>query len=126
MTRLSGRFVTAVGGTTSTNSKTTIYLTGGGFPNYFPRSSHRDKDAPAYIKNFGGACDGLYKCGLSPRIWRIISEKCTHLSYYSAQGRRLPDVAARAVVVGGETYHIGGTSAGSPVRHLQDKYVSCT
>lgn len=48
---------------------------------------------------------------------------------YSAKGRGFPDVAARGdkfrVVVGGNTSHIGGTSASSPVRHPQDKSSRC-
>ena len=48
---------------------------------------------------------------------------------YSATGRGYPDVAARGnnyqVVVGGKTYHIGGTSASAPVRDPRDKFVLC-
>jgi len=64
MTRLSGPFVTAVGGTTGIRPETAIYLTGGGFSNYFPRPSYQDKVIPAYIKDLNGTYDGLYKCGL--------------------------------------------------------------
>ena len=63
LTRLSGPFVTAVGGTTSIKPETAISLTGGGFSNYFSRPSYQDKDVTAYIKNLNGTYDGLYKCG---------------------------------------------------------------
>jgi len=88
----------------------------------------------AFLPRQGCSCihqkHGLYKCGLFSCIWRIISEECACLSYYSAQGCGFPDIAARAdryrVVVAGKTYHIGGTSASSSVCHLQGKYFSCT
>jgi len=64
VTRLSGPFVTAVGGTTGIKPETAINFTGGGFSNYFPRPSYQDKDVTAYIKNLNGTYDGLYKCDL--------------------------------------------------------------
>ena len=64
MTRSSGPFVTAVGGTTGIKPETAINFTGGGFSNYFPRPHYQNKDVTAYIKNLNGTHDGLYKCGL--------------------------------------------------------------
>jgi tripeptidyl-peptidase-1 len=64
LTRFSGPFVTTVGGTTGIKPETAIFLTGGGFSNYFSRPSYQDKDVTAYIKNLNGTYDGLYKCDL--------------------------------------------------------------
>jgi len=66
VTRFSGPFVTAVGGTTGIKPETAIDFTGGGFSNYFPRPRYQKKDVTAYIKNLNGTYDGLYKCGLCP------------------------------------------------------------
>jgi len=51
VTRFSGPFVTAVGGTTGIKPETIIYLTRGGSSDYFPRPSYQDKDVTAYNKN---------------------------------------------------------------------------
>jgi len=66
VTRSSGPFVTAVGGTTGIKPETAINFTGGGFSNYFPRPRYQNKDVTTYIKNLNGTYDGLYKCGLCP------------------------------------------------------------
>ena len=66
MTRFSGPFFAAVGGTTGIKPETAINFTGGGFSNYFSRPSYQDKDVTAYIKNPNSTYDGLYECGLCP------------------------------------------------------------
>jgi len=50
VTRFSGPFFAAVGGTTGIKPETAINSTGRGFSNYFPRTSYQDKDVTAYIK----------------------------------------------------------------------------
>ena len=121
----SGPFVTAVGGTTGINPETAIIFTGGGFSNYFPRPSYQDKAVTAYIKNLNGAYDGLYKYGFCNLAF-CESPPNGVADYHvcSASGRGFPDVAARGnnynVVLGGKSIYVGGTSASSPVRNLQD------
>lgn len=127
---MSGPYVTAVGGTIGANPETAISLSSGGFSNYFPRPRYQDDHVAAYIKNLNGAYEGLYKCGLCLLPFGEPSLKSISLSYYSAQGRGFPDVAARGdwygVVVGNQGIRVNGTSASTPVRHSQDRYVSHT
>lgn len=123
--RFPGPFVTSVGSTTGINPETAIYFSGGGFSNYFPTPPYQTKDVTAYIAKLGGTYSGLYKCGfclLASREPLLNSMVDYHI--YSANGRGIPDVAARGdryrVILGGETKYVGGTSASAPVRRLRD------
>jgi len=117
----SGPFVTAVGGTTGIDPETAIFFTGGGFSNYFTRPSYQDQVVTTYIKKLNGAYHGLYKYGFCRLVFcELPLNNVADYHTHSTSGRGFPDVAARGdeyrVVIGGETTHIGGTSASSPVR----------
>ena len=127
MTRLSGPFVTAVGGTTGIRPETAIYLTGGGFSNYFPRPSYQDKDITAYIKNLNGTYDGLYKCGLCLLAFGEPSLKSAHVHHTTAP-RAVDSRMLRLVLTGTEwSSAVGLLTSGEPapaprcvIDHLQD------
>ncbi|KAG2011221.1 tripeptidyl peptidase SED3 [Coprinopsis cinerea AmutBmut pab1-1] len=91
-------FVTAVGGTTRVNPEIGIKFSGGGFSRYFARPEYQEKAVKAYLDATG------------------VEEKYTGL--FNANGRAYPDISAQAngyqVVVGGQVYSVGGTSASSP------------
>ncbi|KAF8266337.1 peptidase S8/S53 domain-containing protein [Lactarius quietus] len=75
--RISGPYVTTVGGTTSKDPEIAASLSGGGFSNYFPRPDYQDK---AMEKT----CPGLFL-------------RCTSVYSSSAEGRGYPDISAQAL-----------------------------
>jgi len=89
-------FVTAVGGTILFPEQA-VAFSGGGFSNYFSRPSYQDAAVKGFLSKLpAGTYSGLF----------------------NPNGRAIPDVSAQSdnfrVFIGGEPFHIGGTSASSP------------
>lgn len=88
--------MTAVGGTTDI-PETAIFLSQGGFSDYFSRPSYQSKAVKTY---------------LSKHL------KSTYSGLFNATGRGFPDVAAQAnyfeFYYHGKQYQVGGTSAACP------------
>ncbi|KAF8207886.1 tripeptidyl peptidase A [Mycena galopus ATCC 62051] len=89
-------FVTAVGGTILFPEQA-VDFSGGGFSNYFSRPSYQDAAVKGFLSKLpAGTYSGLF----------------------NPNGRAIPDVSAQSdnfrVFIGGEPFHIGGTSASSP------------
>jgi len=89
-------FITAVGGTILF-PETAVAFSGGGFSNYFARPSYQDSAVPTFLKNL---------------------PKGTYAGLFNPNGRAIPDVSTQSdnfrVFIGGEAFHIGGTSASAP------------
>ncbi|KAJ7167805.1 tripeptidyl peptidase A [Mycena filopes] len=89
-------FVTAVGGTVLFPERA-IDFSGGGFSNYFARPSYQDAAVKGFLSTL---------------------PKGTYSGLFNPNGRGIPDVAAQSdnfrVFIGGQPFHIGGTSASSP------------
>ncbi|KAI0065706.1 tripeptidyl peptidase A [Artomyces pyxidatus] len=90
-------FVTAVGGTIDI-PEIAVDFSGGGFSNYFSRPSYQDH--------------------VVSEFFATKFPKGTYAGLFNPNGRAIPDVAAEAdrfrVFIGGQAFHIGGTSAASP------------
>ncbi|KAG7444455.1 subtilisin-like protein [Guyanagaster necrorhizus] len=88
--------VTAVGGTTGNSPEVGVSFSGGGFSRYFGIPSYQADVVAGYVSSLGSEYSGLY----------------------NTSGRAYPDLAAQgtsfSVIVGGQTYSVGGTSASSP------------
>ncbi|KAJ6560214.1 subtilisin-like protein [Mycena capillaripes] len=89
-------FVTAVGGTILFPEQA-VDFSGGGFSNYFSRPAYQDEAVKTFLKTLpAGTYSGLF----------------------NPNGRAIPDVAAQSdffrIFIGGQAFHIGGTSASSP------------
>lgn len=98
MTNLSmQQWVTAVGGTAGTGPEGAWSQSGGGFSSIFPQPSYQAAAVKSWLDS--GTADSM-------------------LPYFNASGRAYPDVAARAVsfavVLGGLSVLIDGTSAAAP------------
>ncbi|KAI0635946.1 subtilisin-like protein [Trametes polyzona] len=99
-------FVTAVGATQvdpgksvhDPESATSLFGSGGGFSNVFPRPSFQHRHVERYLRRLGGRVD--------PAL-------------FNRTGRAIPDVAANGLptvaVVGGNATLTGGTSAATPI-----------
>ncbi|KAJ7167803.1 peptidase S8/S53 domain-containing protein [Mycena filopes] len=89
-------FVTAVGGTVLFPERAADF-SGGGFSDYFARPSYQDKAVEGFLSTL---------------------PKGTYSGLFNPNGRAIPDVAAQSdnfrVFIGGQPFHIGGTSASSP------------
>ncbi|RXW25417.1 hypothetical protein EST38_g412 [Candolleomyces aberdarensis] len=89
-------YVTSVGGTTGV-PEISVFFSGGGFSDYWPRPAYQDRHIKEWFKTIP---TDLYK------------------DLYNPAGRGFPDVAAQGtnfrVYVGGVAFPIGGTSASSP------------
>jgi tripeptidyl-peptidase-1 len=91
-------WVTSVGATANFNPETAVtrFASGAGFSNYFTAPEYQQKTVNKYIASLNGLYDGLY----------------------NKTGRAYPDLAAQgnldAIVWGGRTVRVGGTSASSP------------
>ncbi|KAK0203079.1 peptidase S8/S53 domain-containing protein [Desarmillaria ectypa] len=89
-------YVTAVGGTTGVSPEVGVSFSGGGFSRYFGIPSYQADVITEYVSDLGNKYSGLY----------------------NTSGRAYPDLAAQgtrfAVIVGGSTLSVGGTSASSP------------
>ncbi|KAJ6460107.1 tripeptidyl peptidase A [Mycena vitilis] len=89
-------FVTAVGGTILFPEQA-VDFSGGGFSNYFSRPSYQDAAVKGFLNNL---------------------PKGTFSGLFNSSGRAFPDVSAQSdnfrVFIGGQPFHIGGTSASSP------------
>ncbi|KAJ6515255.1 tripeptidyl peptidase A [Mycena sanguinolenta] len=89
-------FVTAVGGTILFPEQA-VDFSGGGFSNYFARPSYQDAAVQGFLNKL---------------------PKGTYSGLFNPNGRAIPDVAAQSdsfrVFIGGQPFHIGGTSASSP------------
>ncbi|KAH9031600.1 peptidase S8/S53 domain-containing protein [Lactarius deliciosus] len=92
-----GPYVTAVGGTTSSDPEVGASLSGGGFSEYFVRPGYQQQAVSAFLDNLGQRYSGLY----------------------NPSGRGIPDISAQAMTIpffyrGQET--IGrGTSCSTPI-----------
>lgn len=86
-------FVTAVGGTTSTNPEVGVSFSSGGFANYAARPAYQNSAVYDYVKKYAGATLP------AQNLW-------------NASGRGFPDVSAQGtsypVVVGGTNTSRGG------------------
>ncbi|KAF8914258.1 subtilisin-like protein [Gymnopilus junonius] len=92
-------FVTAVGGTNHIpETAVSRFFSGGGFSNYFARPAYQDKVVTEYLAKS--------------------LPKGRYAGLFNPNGRAIPDVAAQGdffrVIIGGEAFLIGGTSASSP------------
>ncbi|EAU89995.2 tripeptidyl peptidase SED3 [Coprinopsis cinerea okayama7 len=88
----------ATRGTTRVNPEIGIKFSGGGFSRYFARPEYQERTVKSYLDATG------------------VEEKYAGL--FNVNGRAYPDLSAQAngyqVVVGGQVYSVGGTSASSP------------
>lgn len=89
--------ITAVGGTASTTPEQSASLSSGGFSNYWPRPSYQEEAVAGYFK---------------------VATNLPPAKDYNQTGAGFPDVAAGAlnfaVVQGGFTQSVAGTSCASP------------
>ncbi|TFK66564.1 tripeptidyl peptidase A [Pluteus cervinus] len=93
-------FVTSVGATDNVAPEVAVssFFSGGGFSNYFSRPPYQDVVVPNYLKTelAPGTFEGLF----------------------NPEGRGFPDISAQGdrfeIIVGGQAFLIGGTSASSP------------
>lgn len=75
----------------------TVFTSGGGFSNYFPRPAYQDASVPAYLAKYVGS---------------------TYAGLYNTSGRGIPDLAAQgqnySTVWNGTVRPTDGTSASTP------------
>ncbi|KAI0036025.1 tripeptidyl peptidase A [Vararia minispora EC-137] len=89
-------FVTAVGATINV-PEIAVDFSGGGFSDFFARPAYQHAAVTRFLD------------GLAPG---------TFAGLFNASGRAIPDVSAEGdkfgIIIGGQSFHIGGTSASSP------------
>jgi tripeptidyl-peptidase I len=92
-------FVTSVGGTVGVKPERAVYFSSGGFSETWPMPDYQKAAVTAFYKNH-------------PDSWKPWEK------YFVKGGRGFPDVSAQGedyhVILGGNDYLIGGTSASSP------------
>jgi len=90
-------WVTAVGGTTSSNPEVAAYFSGGGFSNYFAQPSYQTKAVETYLSS---------------------AKHLPPSNLYNASGAGFPDVSFQAeyfvIVYSGSSTEVSGTSCASP------------